>query len=409
MGINHSNLTSDQIKTIEMIEEVAEFLRSEWLSDENFEGWPGLPDEPASQPTLEGANYFFLGCCVDYQERMYTAWSKARRFCFKTVPDGKLATIWEWITDHSQDEWQSRYQQYALHRFPAAHQRVYRIANTLQSHFGGDPRNIWATGNVSRLPSILENDLAVGPAISRMIVGALRDHRLIDLQGTDFKPDRYVCRLMKSFGLSETEEWEDVCEAGKRCFADPWLVDCAFFHLGSDISIKTKEEFLQYYGIMKEWKRSREKVKQQVVDLIPSTLNDVETKDWGVHLNSSPHWIGFDLIKETGPLSVPMNEDNPCRLWAWLGVGFYGEIMSAIDIGGDNAYFTPPKVKQKLKSNGLSKVTDSPAVARGQREFWSENALSLGDLHNQRYVKRSLRENAQKARDIVSLIEKSCA
>jgi hypothetical protein len=228
-----------------VVEEIAHCLREEWAGSENFEPWPFLPLTPGTQPTLEQANLFFLGCCIDLQERYKIAWERARRFFSEIVPPAERKYLWHWISNPSEKEWIERAQDYRLHRFPAFHKRIHRIAKSMQQQFSGDPRKIWAA-NVDRLLPTLEEDLQVGPAISRMIVGALRDHRLVKLDKSDFKPDLHVCKVMHRLGLAQTSKPADVLAVSQRCFSDPWAVDAALFYLSQELDITDKEGFIKF-------------------------------------------------------------------------------------------------------------------------------------------------------------------
>jgi hypothetical protein len=115
--------------------EIAQFLRDEWSSTEHFEPWPGLPSTPGTQPTLEQANFFFLGCCVDLQEKYKVAWDRARIFFTEIVPPEERPFLWRWISNHSEKEWVQHARDYKLHRFPAFHKRIHRIASSIQNQF----------------------------------------------------------------------------------------------------------------------------------------------------------------------------------------------------------------------------------------------------------------------------------
>ncbi|EQD30636.1 hypothetical protein B1A_20302, partial [mine drainage metagenome] len=88
--------------------------------------WPGIQ---SPNPTQKEANKFFLGAILDYQIKADKAWANAERLSEKILGDPE--NLWEEITKVSLDEWNARKKEYSLHRFPAAHQRVYTIGQQI--------------------------------------------------------------------------------------------------------------------------------------------------------------------------------------------------------------------------------------------------------------------------------------
>jgi hypothetical protein len=393
-------LTTEERKTICMVEEISKFFSAEWLGVKNFEGWPGLPSKRGGPPSLKNANYFFLGCCVDWREKTYKAWSKAKRFCEEEVPRRHNGVMWKWIANHSEDQWNKKYRKYDLHWLRAGHRRVHKIARAIQGKFGGDPRKIWEPGRERPLLETLQNDLGVGPAISRMLIGALRDHGLIKLRKSDFKPDIWVRRLMKALDLCKTDEWRDCLKAAKECFSDPWVADRCFYHLGADYGIKTKRQFQDYFSKMQRWIRSRSRASKKVQKFRNDFLADIGNKDWNFYNDSSRHWIGLDLVKTKGSLARPMDADNPCNLWVWLGIGFDGDTVSAIEIGGDERYFASKKIRSKLTEFKLKEQNHDPSITKGQRKYWGYQVLA--DPSDLKYA---LTEKTNIAKELLSILE----
>lgn len=162
-------------------------LENRWYED-GF--WPGLiKGKPAS---LKNANKFFLACIIDYQQRPNQPWESARRFAEDILNNPN--DLWHRITSVSLSKWQSKRREYGLHRFPKAHERVWRIGKDIVTYYGGDSRKIW----MGQPPDIVLhrlNKMRVGEQISRMIVGALCDTDQIQGHG-DVKVDTHARRVL---------------------------------------------------------------------------------------------------------------------------------------------------------------------------------------------------------------------
>jgi len=384
-----------------VVEDIAHFLRAEWAGSDHFEPWPGLPSTPGTQPTLEQANFFFLGCCIDLQERYKVAWEKARQFFTITVPPSERKCLWRWISNHSEEEWVQHAQDYKLHRFPAFHKRIHRIARSLQEQFGGDPRAIWASNNASRLLPILEEDLEVGPALSRMIVGALRDHRLIKLEKTDFKPDRHVCLQMHRLGLAQTSKPADVLTVARKYFSDPWVVDSALFYLSAELGITDCRGFIDFHKRMAVWINWRSHIARQLMTIRPKIHQQLGKDGWLVDIESSPHWSGFYVARRNGTLREAMSEDGSA-LWVWIGVGYYREFVSAIELGGKEIFLKSPMLRKQLKDIGFGPGEENRDPFSDQLSFWRQQRISqLGESE----LPFCFKEMAGTARDLILTIE----
>ncbi len=150
--------------------------------DDDIEFWLGKNGQIADK---KSANKFLLSSILDYQIRTETAWENARRLAEDILGDPD--DLWGCITSNSKSQWISKWNEYSLHRFPKAHERIWRIGNEIVTRYDSDARKIWA----DQTPVIvLErlNQLRVGEQIARMIIGALCDTRQIVGSG-DVKAD----------------------------------------------------------------------------------------------------------------------------------------------------------------------------------------------------------------------------
>lgn len=192
--------------------------------------WPGIQ---SPDPTQKEANKFFLGAILDFQIKADKAWENAERLSEKILGDPE--NLWEEITKVSLDEWNARKKEYALHRFPAAHQRVYTIGQQIVRIYQGDARNIWKGHPPNDVFSRLDA-VGVRGQIARMIVGALMETGQIDGKKADVKADLHVRRVLGRIlcGRKAFLTPEDATEFTRKMNPDnPWLLDQPLFGLGS--------------------------------------------------------------------------------------------------------------------------------------------------------------------------------
>lgn len=133
----------------------------------------GAFSEPEGKPwSKKTANRFLLCCLLDYQIPSDAAWRNGYRLIEEILSDPD--DVWQAITAISDSEWKSKREAYKLHRFPAAHNRLWRIGRRICDEYDGDARRIWKGHTPSAVLEIVW-DLGAGDQISRMVVGALRD------------------------------------------------------------------------------------------------------------------------------------------------------------------------------------------------------------------------------------------
>lgn len=190
-----------------------------------------LGDSPCSKKL---ANKFLLCCLLDYQMRSDLAWSNGERLVDQILNDPD--DIWKAITSIPEGEWKAKRAVYRLHRFPAAHDRLWNIARQICSYYGGDARRIWENKEPQASLEALQ-DLGTGEQISRMVVGALRDCGQIKTQGSsDVKADVYVCRVLGRVVCAKAVEPETAVRLAKQIHpADPWQLDAALWQVGNSV------------------------------------------------------------------------------------------------------------------------------------------------------------------------------
>lgn len=389
------------------LEAFAEFLRKEYLGPKHFDGWPGLP-VPSPRPkraTLKGANLFLLGSIIDFRQKAWRAWGKARRFLGETVPEGDRVRPWHWIASHSLTSWVERKRTYDLHWIPDRHQKIHFIAQQVVQQYDGDPRRIWEHCDGSRVRQTFERTLQVGEYITHMIVGALRDHNLITLEASDFKPDTHVCKMMHILGLSSSPNPREVLEAGQRWFRDPWLVDGALWELGKDYEIQSREEFLDIYKAMTTWLRLKDQVSKLVQSVTDRSLRGaLPSNGWNLEFEETHHWAGIYLKRTDGPLAAAMQIPSNCDLWAWVGVGFYKNLVLALDVGGDPKYFSD-SVLRILRRLNLREEHHASSGCWGMREFYYSLPIQDGTMTDRDWMQQTLEAKLRDLQYFVRAVE----
>lgn len=198
--------------------------------------WPWLQKENGAvvrRLSRKSANKFVLGCVIDYQIPANKAWENAARLAESVLRDP--AQLWRKIARLSERSWMARRKTYSwLHRFPAAHRRVWRIGTAICDDYAGDARLIWRGKSPEEVKArFLE--MGLGPQLTRMAVGALIDTR--HLRGTgDVKADLNVCRVLGRLLLGRpftpTEATRATRAMNQR---NPWRLDAALFQLGRTV------------------------------------------------------------------------------------------------------------------------------------------------------------------------------
>ena len=124
-----------------------------------------------------------------------------------------------------------KFKEYHLHRFPNAHNRLWRIGRQIRNRYDGDAMQIWQSKGSGE---VLERLLALnaGEQLSRMIVGALLDCRQIKGSG-DVKADLHVCRALGRVVYGEPTNPAAAVELARQLNpSDPWKIDGPLWQVG---------------------------------------------------------------------------------------------------------------------------------------------------------------------------------
>ncbi len=228
----------------ERLPKVANLLRNHW---EGKEDWGEISKYPGQVCPKRAANTFLLCCLLDYQIKGGRAWENGERLVRELRdPEDKLRDpedIWATITAFSEKAWESKFKELGLHRYPAAHKRLWRIGREICSYFDGDASKIWQNSSAFDVLCRL-NYIGAGEQISRMIVGALRDVGQIQVQGKgDVKADVHVCRVIGRVFFGAQASPETATEVTRQLNPDdPWQMDRTLWTVGSAFCHATKTD-----------------------------------------------------------------------------------------------------------------------------------------------------------------------
>lgn len=180
--------------------------------------------------SMRNANKFLLGSILDYQIKADLAWNNARRLSEEIL--GNPPKLWHKIVNsYSRKQWASKWRPFSLHRFPVAHDRVWRIGAEIVDQYDGDARKIWQRNPPSAILSELTN-MRCGEEISRMIVGCLITSGHVKGTG-DVKVDIHVKRVLGSIVDKKNLFSQEARDLARKIYsANPWQIDLPLYDIG---------------------------------------------------------------------------------------------------------------------------------------------------------------------------------
>lgn len=193
--------------------------------------WPWLSEAKGKRLHKKRANKFFLFCILDYQMNVEVIRRNVEWLAEEYFKDPN--DIWRRITRYSKVQWMSKRKEFNLHRYPKAHERVWRIAKLIVSDYGGDARNIWRRQKPDIVLKRLKK-LRVGQQISRMVVGALIDTKQIHGKA-DVKADTHVTMVLGRIFTGKRLSTDEATELTRKMKpSNPWLLDEPLYFHGRD-------------------------------------------------------------------------------------------------------------------------------------------------------------------------------
>lgn len=204
--------------------------------------WPWLQEPDGTilrKLSRKRANKFILGCIIDYQIPANKAWENAARLAETVLHDPK--DLWRAITRVPERSWMTRRKEYSwLHRFSAAHRRVWRVGRAVFVDYAGDARLIWRGRSPEEVKARFLQ-LGLGAQLSRMAVGALIDTGHLAGAG-DVKADLNVCRALGRLVQGAPVTPGEATRITRMMHAkNPWRLDAVLFQLGRSVCRATPQ------------------------------------------------------------------------------------------------------------------------------------------------------------------------
>lgn len=187
---------------------------------------PWMDQKPLSK---KNANKFILGAIIDYQIEADMAWDNAKRLTESILGDPD--NLWDYIVQtYTKNEWALKWRAFKVHRFPAAHNRIWRIGNEIVNRYDGDARRIWQGKKPNTILSNLEN-MKFGPEISRMVIGVLLTYGEVQGKG-DVKADSHVRTVLGRI-FNRDLSTEEAHRIAQTIHPDnPWEIDVTLYDIG---------------------------------------------------------------------------------------------------------------------------------------------------------------------------------
>ena len=193
--------------------------------------WYWISDSRLKTLNMKRANKYLLACSLDYQSDSGLVWDKAKWLAEEELDDPER--LWDSITAVPFEDWHQRFKKYRTHRFPVAHDRLWRIGERIVRDYAGDARRIWSGRSAADATRALI-EVGVGPVLSRMAVGGLYDCGWIDGK-CDVKPDIHVKRVIGRVFLGRPATEDEVVELTRKVYPEnPWRLDSALWRAGHD-------------------------------------------------------------------------------------------------------------------------------------------------------------------------------
>lgn len=192
-------------------------------------GWYWIGEPGLKTLDKKRANKYLLACILDYQIQSGRAWENAKRLAESILGDPPC--LWESITEIPFLVWRHRFREYGLHRFPVAHERVWRIGKRVVDGYAGDARQVWKGLSPAKSTAALIT-LGVGEQLSRMAVGGLFDCGWLKGK-SDVKADVHVKRVVGRVCLGRPATEDEAIDLARHiCPDNPWLIDSALWQAG---------------------------------------------------------------------------------------------------------------------------------------------------------------------------------
>lgn len=189
--------------------------------------WPWLNNDSDKV----SANLFFAWAILDYQMPAIRVAENVEKLNSRL---NYPKNLYETIINYSLEDWNSKWKEFNLHRFPKAHERLWKIGKRLCEVYGGDARNLWLNGTAATTYANLIA-IGLGEQLSNMVLGALMDLEIIQ-GGGDVKADihvsRVVGRLIEGKGFTNRDKQKVIDTTRKINPNNPWLIDRPLFLVG---------------------------------------------------------------------------------------------------------------------------------------------------------------------------------
>ena len=199
---------------------------------------------PKGKPvTKKAANKFLFWCVMMRQCRIKLVTKNCEKiFGAKFLGNRKNPkNLWGAILATPAAKWDKWWEQEKFHRFRNKLKKAQREnAKIIVEKYNGDARNIWQDQSHAEIKKRLRELSGVGPALTNMTVGALRDSEQIKVANGNVKPDVHVCRVLSRIlrGSDTPFTAEKVACLTRRMSNDPWQLDYPLLNLGLDLCKK---------------------------------------------------------------------------------------------------------------------------------------------------------------------------